>query len=135
MNLSPHHSKHDDAQTNGDKVEEGEQGLDPRTAYVTFYWGEIVPGTECVGRIYYWYDREGRVPAINDWDFRPQHPEISDREWKRLFYEAFDRGETEFETGMVASGVLAGLSAEARDSALSLGRIFGPRPPASVEDE
>ena len=97
--------------------------LDPRTANATFCWDDL--GDGCVGRVYYWYDPTGHPPAIDDWDFHPMHPEISDREWERLFYEAFELGENRFSA--------AYRSSDAPSDTLALvsrlGRLFGPRPP------
>src|SRR5262245_7361616 len=93
--------------------------LDPRTANVGFQYVEVFPGSGCIGRSYYWYDPAGRLPAIDAHEFREMHPEIDDDGWQRLFYEAFDRGETGFEERCVAEG----------HSPLAIGRLFGPRPP------
>ena len=106
--------------------------LDPYTAYVGFEFvpaGDYPDGDYCVGRNYYWYDPERKVPKIDDYDFRRQHLEIDDREWQRLVYEAFDRGERDFERGF---GQLLGGHATTGEgqAALSLGRVFGPLPPA-----
>jgi hypothetical protein len=101
--------------------------LDPRTAFVAFVHGDLgdQPG-ECVGRIYYWYDPERRVPAVDDQDFRAQHPEIDDESWDILFYEAFNRGERAFTSHLVRE------HPELVDSpALSLGRLFGPTKPTT----
>jgi hypothetical protein len=68
--------------------------LDPRRANVGFSWEDL--GGGCVGRVYYWYDPDGNRPALNDHEFRGQHAELNDEQWPRLFYEAFDRAETEF---------------------------------------
>jgi len=102
--------------------------LDPRSANVNFHYGEIVPGDGVYGRVYYWYDPDGRVPAIDEYEFRSQHPEISDREWERLFYDAFQRGEGEFEEMMFGPQPELDDSAKIQ-SASTLGRLFGPRPP------
>jgi hypothetical protein len=128
MDSDPRHSRRNDPQTIQGAALETEQQLDPRTAYVGFRWGEIVPGDPCIGRIYYWYDPKRRLPAVDDWDFRRQHPEIADREWQQLFYEAFDRGETEFEHEFAA-----GTNTPLAKAALSLGRMFGPRPPGKAD--
>jgi hypothetical protein len=127
MDSDPRHSRHNDPQTIQGAAIETEQQLDPHTANVGFRYGAIVLGHPCFGRIYYWYDPERRLPAVDDWDFRSQHPEISDLEWGRLFYEAFDRGETEFECGFgTAADTLV-------KGPLSLGRMFGPRPPSKAD--
>jgi hypothetical protein len=96
--------------------------LDPRTADVHYEWEDFGQGT--VGRVYYWFDPEGRAKAVDDDEFRARHPEYDDRTWQRLFYEAFDRGQTAFETS-----VKARCSDPGMDRVLSLGRLFGPRPP------
>ena len=72
----------------------GQGRLDPQTANVGFDYRDLTGGG-CVGRVYYWYDPSGELPSVDDWDLRPQHPEIDDRTWQQLFYDAFDRGETE----------------------------------------
>jgi hypothetical protein len=109
-----------------------QSSLDPHTASVGFSYeaiGDYPDGDYNVGRSYYWYDPGRDQPAVDDYDFRRQHPEIDDREWQRLFYEAFDRGERDFERGF---GQLLGGHATTGEgqTALSLGRIFGPLPPA-----
>jgi hypothetical protein len=102
--------------------------LDPRYANVGFRYDEIVPGYGCVGRVYYWYDPNLKLPAIDEHELRSQHPEIGDREWDRLFYEAFDRGEKEFvERALVADSELD--SSPTGRQVLALGRLFGPRRP------
>jgi hypothetical protein len=76
-----------------------ESSLDPRSANVGFCWGVIgdYPNGEYnIGRVYYWYDPDGASPTVEDWDLRQRHREISDADWKRLFTEAFDRGERRF---------------------------------------
>jgi hypothetical protein len=75
--------------------------LNPATASVFFSYeafGDYPGGEYCLGRTYYWYDPEGRLPAVRDQEFRPKHPEISHADWVQLFLEAFDRGETAFVT-------------------------------------
>jgi hypothetical protein len=111
---------------------EGE--LDPRTANVSFVWGVVVgdpDGEHNIGRIYYWYDPQGRLPAVDDSDFRVQHPEIGDTAWARLFYEAFDRGQTKFERKVLLK-VPAMLEAVAGRSAFGIGRLFGPKAPPNA---
>jgi hypothetical protein len=103
--------------------------LDPRKAWVGFSYEEVIPGYGCVGRTYYWYDPARRLPSVDDHEFRAEHPEIDDREWQRLFYEAFDRGETEFEQHFIA---------EHGEPPIPVGRWFGPRlprRPSPPEDE
>jgi hypothetical protein len=72
-----------------------ESKLDPTTAGVFSDWvwiGNYPEGDWNVGRGYFWYDPTPREPAINDDDFRRQHPEYDDREWNRLLREALKRG-------------------------------------------
>ena len=71
-----------------------ERMLDPRTANVDFAWDDL--GDGCIGRVYYWYDPNRELPAIEDWDFRAMHPKISDPEWRRLFSEAAERNDEDF---------------------------------------
>jgi hypothetical protein len=66
---------------------------DPRRANVDFRYGEIVPGCGCIGRIYYWYEPDGVLAAVDDWDLKKQYPEIAEEEWDRLFREGFARGQ------------------------------------------
>src|SRR5262249_25721940 len=100
-----------------------QSSLNPHTAYVGFTYeafGKYPDGDYSIGRTYYWYDPEGVKPAVDDYDFRQQHPEIDDREWQRLFYEAFDRGEREFEREFLQS--LGGHSTTLEsDHALNIG--------------
>jgi hypothetical protein len=111
---------------------EGE--LNPRTASVGFFYGadgDYPDGEYNVGRIYYWYDPEGRLPTVDASDFRAQHPEIDDTTWARLFYEAFDRGEIAFERRLL-SGSPAMFENAAGQSAFGIGRLFGPKPPPTA---
>ena len=99
--------------------------LDPRTASVMFSYepiGDYPDGEWCTRRVYYWYDPEGRAASVEADEFRRRHPDVDDREWDRLFYEAFDRGETEFERQLFECCPCAA-------EMPSLGRLFGPRPP------
>jgi hypothetical protein len=74
-------------------AEKGEQmKLDPQRANVDFVYDEVVPGTGCFGRAYYWFDPAGLLPAVDDHDLRRQYPEVDDEEWRRLFREAYRRG-------------------------------------------
>jgi hypothetical protein len=107
--------------------------LDPHTANVGFVYGDL--GGGCFGRVYYWYDPYGDLVAVDDHDLRPQHPEIADDDWARLFYEAFDRGETEFVADLGATLPDAIGDLEAAGQASAIGRMFGPRPPRSSVDE
>lgn len=108
--------------------------LDPRTANVGFQFENLAgdPDYVCVGRVYYWHDPEGNLPPVADCDFRAQFPEIDDRDWEQLFYEAFDRAETVF---LAESLKRKGLTEDearqdkSRWQILMLGRTFGPRPP------
>jgi hypothetical protein len=106
------------------------QRLNPHTANVHYGYDCLVGDGSCVGRVYFWYDPAGLLPAIEDSDFRPQHPEITDSEWDRLFYEAFDRGQTEFEMEVFATLP----ESELVRSVIDLGRRFGPRKPRSESD-
>ena len=75
--------------------------LDPRTAEVGFCWDYIVPGGNCVGRVYYWYDTEETVPAMDDSDLRELYPGIPSDEWRQLRRAAFARGEERFNGWML----------------------------------
>jgi hypothetical protein len=99
--------------------------LDPRTSNVSFSYepiGNYPDGDYNIGRVYYWYDPNGSLPATDDEELRSQYPDLSEREWQQLFYEAFDRGQSEFEAKLAAKGIFD-----------PVGRIFGPRPPAMDE--
>jgi hypothetical protein len=97
-----------------------EPKLDPRTSNVAFNYepfGDYPDGDYNIGRVYYWYDPNGSLPAVYDDELRSAYPELSDREWQQLFYEAFDRAQTEFEAELAAKGMID-----------AVGRLFGPRP-------
>jgi hypothetical protein len=99
-----------------------EPTLDPKTSNVSFSYepfGDYPDGEYNVGRVYYWYDPNGNLPTAYDEELRSEYPELSDREWQQLFYEAFDRDQSEFEAKLAAEGVTD-----------PVGRLFGPRPPA-----
>jgi hypothetical protein len=100
----------------------------PYTAYVHYTFEEDVPGSGCIGRAYYWFDPKGEFEAVGDYEFRQLHPEISDRDWQQLFYEAFERGETAFLSALVEDNPDFYKSETGR-LALAVGRLFGPRPP------
>ncbi len=110
--------------------------LDPSTAYVTFTYEDLTGGEEewgpCVGRVYYWYAPGSGEPAVTDHALRSQHPEITDDQWDRLSYEAFDRGETAFEENYPAT--LCHSPSDVQRDVLSIGRLFGPRPPRTPSD-
>lgn len=48
-----------------------------------------------------------------------------------LFYETFDRGETLFEQELIASNLDSDLESASARQTVSLGRLFGLRPPLS----
>jgi hypothetical protein len=48
--------------------------LDPTQASVAFGYEDL--GGGCHGRVYYWYDPQGRLGAIVDQEFRTWHPEV-----------------------------------------------------------
>ena len=103
----------------------------PTTAHVFFRYdtfGDYPHGEYNIGRVYYWFDPQGDTQAVDDHEFRERHPEISDTEWKRLFYEAFDRGETAFVNNALAEDPTL-LDSEEGRLVWGLGRMFGPRPP------
>ena len=68
--------------------------LDPRTASVGFYWSDLTGEDDYGERIFYWFDPNGKLPAVNNWELRKQHPEIDPQDWNLLFYAAGQRGET-----------------------------------------
>jgi hypothetical protein len=68
--------------------------LHPRTANVSFAYEDF--GDGCIGRVYYWYDPHRSPPGYRRPRFSIPASELSDTEWKRLFDEALERGETEF---------------------------------------
>jgi hypothetical protein len=108
--------------------------LDPRTANVSFCYGVVAGDPDCkccTGRVYYLYDPERRLPAVDDWEFRVQHLEIDDATWSQLFYEAFDRGEARFEERML-SCCPSMTETSAGQLALGIGRLFGPRLPQNA---
>jgi hypothetical protein len=99
--------------------------LDPKTSNVSFSYepiGDYPDGQYNIGRVYYWYDPSGLLPAVEDYELRSEYPELSAREWQRLFYEAFDRDQSEFEATLAAKGLTD-----------PVGRLFGP--PPTLKDE
>jgi hypothetical protein len=106
--------------------------LDPSKANVGFSWapiGDYPDGEYNVGRMYYWYDPAGIEQAISDHDFRPQHSEIEDREWRQLFNAAFDRGERQFLQSLKTERPELFESKDGMRTAF-LGYIFGPCRPS-----
>jgi hypothetical protein len=107
--------------------------LNPATAHVAYRYepfGDYPHGEYSTGRVYYWFDPETDAPAVEDFEFRNRHPEISDTEWERLFYEAFDREETALRNDAVARDPTL-LDSEEGRLVWRIGRMFGPRPPRS----
>ncbi len=103
--------------------------LDLRSANVSFTYepfGDYPDGEYYVGRDYYWYDPTGRLPSMNESVFRSQHPEIDDREWEELFYQAFDRGETAHVAKMTRQNPELYSTPQGREL-LAMGRLYGPR--------
>jgi hypothetical protein len=70
--------------------------LDPRTAIVVFNYkpfGDYPDGDYCFGRVCYWCDPAGILPAVSDGELRSQYPRIGENLWNRLFREACQRDE------------------------------------------
>jgi hypothetical protein len=67
--------------------------LDPRTANATFCWDDL--GDGCVGRVYYWYDPAGKLPAVDDYDLRRRFRAIDGRLWRAFLSAACGHGDEE----------------------------------------
>jgi hypothetical protein len=66
--------------------------LDPRTGYADWCYGLIDPPENgLVGRTWYWFDPERRLPAVDDDDLRALYPEIDGPTWRRLLDDAIGR--------------------------------------------
>lgn len=105
--------------------------IDLRTAHVGFVYADL--GGGCFGRRYYW-SMPGGETLIWDDELRAEHPELDDREWQRLFADAFDRGETAFVERLVSARPEL-VESETGRQIVALGRVLGPRPPRDEAPE
>jgi hypothetical protein len=81
-------------------------------------------------RVYYWTDPKQQIhERVEDADLRMQHPEIDDAEWRRLFAEAFDRGEREYLKELQGQHP-AWFTSEAGRQAAFVGYTWGPCDPS-----
>ena len=98
--------------------------MDPHTAYVDYTFDYLSPDDDwAVERVYYWFDPESPLPAVDDEEFRLRFPEISDDRWRSLFCEAFERGQRLREAEMRRRGE----SEESVQTWGGIARLFGPR--------